>query len=361
MVAIPKTQTAATVPKLGGDVVFKNDYPVPQPGPNEILAKILYSGVCQSDLHTKAGTAIASDGSHITNVKLPHVGGHEGIGRIVALGPGVPEDIKIGSYIGVPFIARVCRRCNYCMAAKEQYCAKQLNHLHHRDGSFQEYIVMGTDYLAVLPDDIDPVVMGPILCAGVTTYKAVKNANVKAGDSVVIVGAGGGLGHLAVQYALAQGAIVYGVDGGAEKGEFLKSYDIHGYIDFTTTPDVVAKVKELTNGGADAAIVVANNQKAYGQAAEMLTIGGTLNCVGLPPDKVYLQTNVATIALKGLNITGNLVGSLKECLEAVEFVRRGVVKPRVVVRPFEDLPKIYDELVRGEVMGRIVVKIAKDE
>jgi D-arabinose 1-dehydrogenase-like Zn-dependent alcohol dehydrogenase len=160
---------------------------------------------------------------------------------------------------------------------------------------------------------------------------------------------------------LAQGAIVYGVDGGAEKGEFLKQYGIHGYIDFTTTPDVVAKVKELTNGGADAAIVVANNQKAYALAAEMLTIGGTLNCVGLPPDKVYLQTTVATIALRALNITGNLVGSLKECLEAVEFVRRGVVKPKVVVRPFEDLPKIYEELERGEVMGRIVVKIAKDE
>lgn len=160
---------------------------------------------------------------------------------------------------------------------------------------------------------------------------------------------------------MAQGAIVYGVDGGAEKGEFLKQYGIHGYIDFTTTPDVVAKVKELTNGGADAAIVVANNQKAYAQAAEMLTIGGTLNCVGLPPDKVYLQTTVATIALRALNITGNLVGSLKECLEAVEFVRRGVVKPKVVVRPFEDLPKIYEELVRGEVMGRIVLKIAKDE
>lgn len=164
-----------------------------------------------------------------------------------------------------------------------------------------------------------------------------------------------------VQYALAQGAIVYGVDGGAEKGEFLKSYGIHGYIDFTTTPDVVEKVKELTNGGADAAIVVANNQKAYAQAAEMLTIGGTLNCVGLPPDKVYLQTTITSIALKALNITGNLVGSLKECLEAVEFVRRGVVKPKVVVRPFEDLPKIYEELLRGEVLGRIVLKIAKDE
>lgn len=114
---------------------------------------------------------MSADGSYIHNIKLPHVGGHEGIGRIVALGPGVTEDIKIGSYVGVPFIARVCHRCNYCLAAKEQYCAKQLNHLHHRDGSFQEYIVIGADYLAVLPDDIDPVLMGPILCAGVTTYK----------------------------------------------------------------------------------------------------------------------------------------------------------------------------------------------
>lgn len=168
-------------------------------------------------------------------------------------------------------------------------------------------------------------------------------------------------GKYLVQYALAQGAIVYAVDGGAEKGEFLKSLGVTGYVDFTTTPNLIGKIHEITDGGADAVIVTAANPKAFAQAAEMLAVGGTLSCVGIPAERGYLETPISTIVIKGLHITGNLVGSLKECLEAVDLVRRGIVKPKVTVRPFEDLPKIYQELERGDVLGRIVLKIAKDE
>lgn len=168
-----------------------------------------------TDLHTQAGTASGPEGNPITKIKLPHVGGHEGVGRIIALGPGCDEDIKIGSFVGIRFASRVCRRCEFCLAGTEQYCVKSTNHLHHEDGSFQEYIALDAGYLTLLPDDIDPAIMGPVLCAGLTSYKvrhmnthspwhadsllikAVKNANIKAGDSVVVVGAGGGLGHLA--------------------------------------------------------------------------------------------------------------------------------------------------------------------
>lgn len=93
----------------------------------------------------------------------------------------------------------------------------------------------------------------------------------------------------------------------------------------------------------------------------MLKIGGTLSCVGIPPGKGCLETPISAIVIKGLHITGNLVGSLKECLEAVDLVRLGLVKPKVTIRPFEDLPKIYEEMERGDIPGRIVVKIAKDE
>ncbi|KAI0150781.1 alcohol dehydrogenase [Xylariaceae sp. FL1272] len=361
MAQIPSTQTAATVPKLGGGVKFVHDYPVPKPGHNEVLAKVLYSGVCQSDLHTQAGTAAGADGAPITAIKLPHVGGHEGVGRIIALGPGVDDDIKLGTFVGIRFASRICRRCEFCLAGNEQHCIKSTNHLHHEDGSFQEYIALDAGYLTILPDGIDPAAIGPVLCAGLTTYKAVKNANVKAGDTVVVVGAGGGLGHLAVQYARAQGAIVIGVDGGAAKGDFIKSIGASEYLDFTQEPDLTNKVLELTNGGANAVIVTAANVKAFSQAADMLKVGGTLSCVGIPPEKGYLQTPISAIVIKGLHITGNLVGSLKECLEAVELVRRGVVKPKVTIRPFEDLPAIYDELEKGEISGRIVLKIAKDE
>ncbi|KAK2608862.1 hypothetical protein QQS21_002575 [Conoideocrella luteorostrata] len=360
MSTIPETQTAATVSKLGGGVVFDHNYPVPKPRYNEVLAKVLYSGVCQSDLHTQAGTASDADGKPIVRIKFPHVGGHEGVGRIVSLGQGVDPDIQVGLYVGIRFASRICRRCEFCLAGTEQYCVKSKNHLHHEDGSFQEYIALDAGYLTILPDDIDPVTIGPVLCAGLTAYKAVKNANVKAGDTVVVVGAGGGLGHFAVQYALAQGAIVIGVDGGPEKGDFVKSIGATHYIDFQTT-DVVAKVVELTGGGAHAVIVTAGHVKAFVLAADMLKVGGTLCCVGIPPERGFLETPISRIVIKGLHITGNLVGSLKECLEAVDLVRRGVVKPRVSVRQFTDLPAVYEELEKGDIMGRIVLKIARDD
>ena len=189
---IPQTQTVALVHNLGGEVEFKHDYPVPKPNRNEVLAKVLYTGVCQSgmspssnppqvikqsyrisDLHTKSGTAAGPDGNPITKIKLPHIGGHEGIGRIVALGPDIEhgDGLKIGGLVGIRFSSRICRRCEFCLAGTEQYCVASTNHLHHEDGSFQQYIALDADYLTLLPDDVDPMVMGPVLCAGLTAYK----------------------------------------------------------------------------------------------------------------------------------------------------------------------------------------------
>jgi len=163
-----------------------------------------------------------------------------------------------------------------------------------------------------------------------------------------------------VQYARAQGVQVIGIDGGDEKGTFVKSIGAEKYIDFTKTTDLVQEVIKITGGGAHAVIVTAGNAKAFVSAAEMLRVRGTLSCVGIPPGKAVIETGVSTIVIKGLHITGNLVGSLKECLEAVDFVRRGVVKSMVSVRPFRDLPQAYEDMEKGNVMGRIVLKIAKE-
>lgn len=131
------------------------------------------SNIRDSDLHTKSGTAATADGKTNTKkeTKLPHIGGHEGVGRIVALGPGCGTDLKVGTFVGIRFSSRICRRCDFCLAGVEQHCVKGTNHLNHEDGSFQEYIALDADYLTILPDDIDPKVMGPVLCAGVTAYK----------------------------------------------------------------------------------------------------------------------------------------------------------------------------------------------
>lgn len=349
------------------------------------------------DLHTKSGTAAGADGNPITKIKLPHVGGHEGIGQVVALGPDITHNsgIKVGGLVGIRFASRICRRCEFCLAGTEQYCTSATNHLHHEDGSFQQYIALDADYLTVLPDDVDPKVMGPVLCAGLTAYKVCTAIFLDSGAIVDDVTGGveckcsawklacGGrsrwrswtlgwyefLSHEAlriiltccffpVQYARAQGALVIGVDTGPGKADFVRGIGAEEFIDFATD-DPIQKVLEITGLGAHAVVVTAGNAKAFAHACEMLRVGGTLSCVGIPPGRPYLETPICTIVIKGLKITGNLVGSLKECMEAVDLVRRGVVKPVVKVRPFKDLPQIYEEMEKGDIAGRVVVQLTE--
>lgn len=124
-------------------------------------------------MHTAAGTATGPDGEPITNIKLPHVGGHEGVGRVVAFGPDTHPsgDVDVGTLVGIRFLSHVCHECEYCISGREQHCQKATNHLHHEDGSFQEYCTLDANWLTILPQDINAKAMGPVLCAGVTAYK----------------------------------------------------------------------------------------------------------------------------------------------------------------------------------------------
>lgn len=162
-----------------------------------------------------------------------------------------------------------------------------------------------------------------------------------------------------MQYGVARGVHVIGIDTGEDKQQLIRSFGAQ-YVDFRKTPDVVAEVQALTNGGAHAVIVTAGSSAAFAQANSMLKIGGNLCCVGIPSGGGHIETTVAEIVIKGLNIQGNLVGNLKECLEAIRLVTSGLVKPRVFVRPFRDLPKVYEELERGDIAGRVVLKIGDD-
>ena len=237
---------------------------------------------------------------------------------------------------------------------------KPTNHLHHEDGAFQEYICLDAGYLTLLPQDVDPITTAPTLCAGLTAYKAVKNAEVKVGDWMVVVGAGGGLGQYAVQIALARGARVVGVDSGKQKRELVEGFGAR-FVDFREVENVVAEVRKLSGGdGAQAVVVSAGHSSAFAQAASMLRIGGTMCCIGIPPGGGRIETPVSEIVIKGLKIKGNLVGNLKECLEAVELVRTGLVKPKIYVRPFRDLPAVYEELEKGDIAGRVVLKVGDD-
>lgn len=163
-----------------------------------------------------------------------------------------------------------------------------------------------------------------------------------------------------VQYAKAAGANVIGIDSGQEKRNFVQSFGSQ-FLDFKESPNLAEEVIQLTEGGAHAAIVASGSGRAFTSAVDMLRIGGTLCCVGIPPGDVYLTTPIATITIKGLKVVGNLVGSMDETLEAVELVRKGLVKPKVQVRDFEDLPEVYEMLEKGDVLGRVVLKVAKEQ
>lgn len=161
-----------------------------------------------------------------------------------------------------------------------------------------------------------------------------------------------------MQYARAQGAFVIGIDKGTEKRDFVLSLGAKEFIDFSQTDDIAARVREITDGGAHAVVVTAGNGKAFTHACDMLRVGGTLSCVGIPPGRPFIETPISTIVIKGLKITGSLIGSLKECMEAVELVRRGVVKPHVIVRPFRELPLAYEQMEKGDIAGRIVLQVS---
>ena len=130
------------------------------------------------------------------------------------------------------------------------------------------------------------------------------------------------------------------------------------FIDFTTT-DAAQQVHEITGLGAHAVVVTAGSAKAFAHACDMLRVGGTLSCVGIPPGRPALETPIATIVIKGLKITGSLVGSLKECMEAVDLVRHGVVNPVIKVRPFRELHQVYEEMERGDIAGRVVLQVSE--
>jgi propanol-preferring alcohol dehydrogenase len=153
-------------------------------------------------------------------------------------------------------------------------------------------------------------------------------------------------------------AKVIAVDSGDSKKALVESYGVEAFCGLCKDERVVGDGFDLTGIGADAVVVTSRNSKAYAQAADMLRAGGSLSCVDIPPGKMLLQTPVAGIAIKGLHITGSLVGSLKESMEAMEYVRKGIVKPQVEIRKFRELPQVYGQLEKGDVSGRIVLRIA---
>lgn len=355
--SIPKTQTAAVVPRLGGDLQIKDDYPVIQPDqlkPGECLVKLECTGVCHTDLHAKQG-------DWPIKPQVPLVGGHEGVGIVVAIGAGTGEaetsQVKLGSRVGIKWLAYSCLMCEWCRKGLEQNCEKALLSGYTTDGTFCQYTKSWLTNVTPVPDSLGSLEAASLMCAGVTVYRAILNSNTHIGDWIVIPGSGGGLGHLAVQYAVAMGLRVLAIDTSEEKKKLSLDLGAEKFIDFKESKNLVADIKAATDGiGPLAAIVTAANPAAYEQAVDYLRPGGTLVAVGLPGGG-KLAADIFFTVFKSIKIVGSYVGNRQDAVEALQIAALGKVKVYFAKKPLSALADTYKAMEEGKIAGRIVLQV----
>lgn len=343
---IPELQWAQVFEKNNGPIEYKQ-IPVPKPGPDEVLVNIKYTGVCHTDLH-------AWKGDWPLDSKLPLVGGHEGAGVVAAVGELV-TDIKVGDHAGIKWLNGSCGACDFCMASDEPLCAHALLSGYTVDGTFQQYCIGKAAHVARIPKEVKLDAIAPVLCAGITVYKALKESGARSGNTVAITGAGGGLGSLACQYAKAMGFRVLAIDGGDEKKEMcLNKLGAEDYVDFTKQ-DVVAAVKDLTGGlGAHAVILLAVSEKPFQQATEYCRSRGTVVCVGLPA-KARISAEVFPTVVRMITIKGSYVGNRLDTQEAIDFFKRGLINAPFKTAKLSELKEVFKLMEEGKIVGRYVL------
>lgn len=308
----------------------------------EALVDIEYCGVCHTDLHV----------AHGDFGKVPgRVLGHEGIGIVKEIAPDV-KSLKVGDRVSVAWFFEGCGACEYCTTGRETLCRTVKNAGYSVDGGMAEKCIVTADYAVKVPEGLDPAQASSITCAGVTTYKAIKEAQLQPGQWTVIFGAGG-LGNLAVQYAKKVfNAHVVAVDINNDKLALAKEVGADIVINGHEVDDVAALIQEKT-GGAHSAVVTAVSKVAFNQAVDSVRAGGRVVAVGLPSEMMDLS--IVKTVLDGIQVIGSLVGTRKDLEEAFQFGAEGLVVPVVQKRPVSDAVDVFDEMEAGTIQGRMVL------
>ena len=340
-----KTMKAAVVHRFGEPLVIE-DVPVPVPGPGELLVKVVACGVCHTDIH-------AADGDWPAKPSLPFIPGHEIAGVVAAPGPGV-TDFKEGDPVGVAWLHDACLRCEYCETGWETLCEHQHNTGYSCNGGFAEYVIASAAFTARLPATVDSAQIAPILCAGVTTYKGLKETEARPGEWVVISGVGG-LGDAAIQYAKAMGLKIVAIDVTPEKLALARERGADVAIN-ARSPDAVADVLKATGGGAHGILVTAVSPPAFSQALHMVRRKGTVALVGLPPGE--FPTPIVDVVMKRITLRGSIVGTRHDLEEAIAFAADGKVKVDITKAPLSDINAIIAKLKAGKIEGRMVLDFA---
>ena len=313
--------------------------PVVAPAAGQVRIRVEACGVCHSDAATVEG--------QWPGFTYPRVPGHEAIGRIEEIGPGV-TNWKVGQRVGVGFFGGEDGTCEACRRGESVYCQNPVMTGITSDGGYSEMMIAEARALALIPDELKSEEAAPLVCAGITTFNALRNAG-RAGDTVAIQGIGG-LGHLGVQFARKMGFRTVAIGGGPDKEPLAKKLGAHDYID-AKAQDVAAALQKL--GGADVILATAPSGSAIGGLLPGLAARGKLVVVGLSDDAIPL--NGVPLIFGGRSVHGSLTGRAIETQDALDFSVLAEVRPMIETLPLAKAEEAYKRIMAGKARFRMVL------
>jgi len=289
------------------------------------------------------------------------VGGHEGVGTIVKMGIGNEKaDVKVGDRVGVKWLSGTCGSCAACLSGHDGVCFHQKISGYYTPGTFQQYVTGPANYVTPIPDGLDSAQAAPMLCAGVTTYAALRKSGAKSGEFVVILGSGGGLGHIGLQIGRSMGFRMIGIDADAKKDISVNSGAEAFFGLSQGAESVQSEVMKHTGGlGAHAVVVCTAANAAYASGIDLLRFGGRLVCVALPEGTPVPIGGALPqiIVMKELTIVGVAVGNRREAIETLNLAARGLVRSTLRTEKLDKLSDVFHEMEEGKLHGRVVLEL----
>src|SRR5580658_5914886 len=314
--------------------------PLTDPPAGQVRLRVEACGVCHSD--------VATVDAVLPGITYPRVPGHEVVGKIDALGHGV-SGWKIGQRVGVGFLGGHCGECQSCRRGDFLNCTKQPVTGAHFDGGYAEVMMAFPSGLVAIPDGLSSVDAAPLLCAGITTFNALRRSIAKPGELVAILGIGG-LGHLGVQYAARMGFTVAAVARGAEKQELAKKLGAHHYID-SSAGDPGAALKAL--GGAKVILATASDSKSMSAIMGGLATRGRMIVVGAGAEAI--QISPFQLLFSSVGVEGALTGSPIDNEDTLGFSLLKGIKPMIETVPLEKAEEGYRKMLSNKARFRMVL------
>ncbi|HEY6760454.1 MAG TPA: alcohol dehydrogenase [Baekduia sp.] len=336
------TYRAVQVTSAGGDFELV-EREVVEPGRGEVRVTVQACGVCHSDSVTTLG---------LMPIEYPRVPGHEIAGVIDAVGAGV-EDVKPGDRVGVGWFGGACFRCDSCRRGDFIECRNLKIPGISYDGGYAESVVVPLDALARIPDDLSAEDAAPLLCAGITTFNALRESDARPGDVVAILGIGG-LGHLGVQYAAKMGFKTIAIARGTDKAELARELGAHLYIDSTAQNPA----EELTKlGGARVILSTVTHAPTMSAAIDGLSPRGQLIVVGVDADPILVGST--QIVTTNRQVLGHASGTSQDSEDTLAFSVLQSISPRIETYALEDAAAGYDRMMAGDARFRVVLTTGK--